>query len=144
MKCGALIPVLVMLPNVIWMLSPKQSTSASRPVPLALTVIENIGRAAILVLPFFYSLNTHRTYSVHAIILMGLLLAVYYACWIRYFAAGSPARLLGAPFLGIPLPMAVAPTLFLMLSSYLMDSYPMLIASILFGVSHIWVSAISL
>ncbi len=38
----------------------------------------------------------------------------------------------------------VLPILFLMLSSYLLQSWWMLGASVLFGIGHFWVSAISL
>ena len=44
----------------------------------------------------------------------------------------------------MPLPMAVAPALFLILSAYLMGSWIMLAVSLWFGIAHIWVSALSL
>jgi hypothetical protein len=75
---------------------------------------------------------------------MGLALALYYASWTRYFMAGRSAHLLAAPLPGIPLPLATAPTLFLVLSSYLMDSWLMFVAPVWFGVAHIWVSALAL
>lgn len=84
MRSGALIPVLLMLPNVAWLLLPKADVGA------------------------------------------------------------RAAELLSAPLLGLPLPLAVAPAVFLVLSSYLLSSWPMLGVSVLFGVAHIWVSAASL
>ena len=89
-------------------------------------------------------MDWRKNFSLPVVIGMGLALAVYYACWIRYFAGGRVAALLGAPFLGIPLPMAVAPITFFILSSYLMGSWWMLGASLLFGVAHIWISALTL
>ena len=143
-KSGALITLLLMLPNVVWMLLPK--AEADRPVsePLWLTIVENVSRMTTLILPFFFSLDLHKRFSTPVLIGMGLALAVYYACWIRYFAGGRTAALLGAPFLGIPLPMAVAPIAFLILSSYLMSSWWMFSASILFGLAHILISALML
>ncbi len=143
-KSGALIPLLIMLPNVVWMLSPKTNASAPPSEPLFLTILENVGRFATLILPFFFSLDMHRKLSLPVAIGMGLALAVYYACWIRYFAGGRVSTLLGAPFLGIPIPMAIAPIAFFILSSYLMSSWWMFGASLLFGVAHIWISALTL
>lgn len=141
LKSGALIPLLVMLPNVVWVFAPKANAGPSPSEPLLLTILENVGRFATLILPFFFSLDLHKRFSTPVLIGMGLALAVYYTCWIRYFAGGRTTALLGAPFLGIPLPMAVAPIAFLILSSYLMSSLWMFSASILFGLAHIWISA---
>jgi hypothetical protein len=144
LKSGALIPLLVMLPNVLWMFAPKADAGTSPSEPLSLTILENVGRFATLILPFFFSLDLHKRFSIPVLIVMGLAMAVYYACWIRYFTGGRATALLGAPFLGIPQPMAVTPIVFLILSSYLMGSWWMFGASVLFGVAHIWVSALTL
>jgi len=143
-KSGALIPVLILLPNIAWMLLPRADAGKAGSEPLPLTIAENVFRIATLLLPFFYALDLHKRYSTPVLIAMGLALAVYYACWIRYFAGGRTAALMGAPFLGIPLPMAVAPAAFLILSSYLMSSWWMFGAAALFAVAHIWVSALTL
>jgi hypothetical protein len=144
LKSGALIPVLLMLPNVVWMLLPKADTGKPVSEPLWLTIVENVGRVATLILPFFFSLDVHKKLSVLIMIGMGLALAIYYSCWIRYFMGGRSVALLGTSFLGIPIPMAVVPIVFLILSSYLMSSWWMFGASILFGVAHIWISALTL
>ena len=164
-QSGILIPVLVLLPNLFWMILPvarpksgagRPKSGAGRPKsgagkpeapsgePLPLTILENIGRAASLLIPPFYSLQFNRSLSIPVAIAMILALLVYYACWVRYFTRGRQPELLKAPFLGIPLPMALAPILFLFLSAYLLASWWMLAAALLFGIAHIWVSAISL
>lgn len=144
LKSGALIPLLVMLPNIVWMILPKPAAVQQTAEPLALTIVENIGRIAILVVPFFYALDWKKPLSVPVLIAMGLALALYYAAWIRYFSGGMTAELFRAPLLGIPLPLALAPVAFLLLSSYLMGSWIMFGSALLFGVAHIWVSAITL
>lgn len=143
-KSGALIPLLIMLPNVIWMLAPKGDGSEPVAEPLWLTIMENIGRFATLIVPFFYSLDAHKKFSLPVMIAMGLALAGYYGGWIRYFVGGRAPALLGASLLGIPLPMAVLPIAFFILSSYLMGSWWMFGAALLFGVAHIWISALTL
>jgi hypothetical protein len=104
-KSGAIIPLIIMLPNLIWFLLPPASTNNNAHVPLALNIAENVGRVAILVLPFFYSLSFDKGFSGVALVVACLSLALYYAGWIRYFAGGREAALLGASFLGIPLPL---------------------------------------
>lgn len=144
-KSGAWIPVLLMVPNVLWMFFPPVDAGKQAAEPVILTVVEKAGLFAMLVLPFFYSLDLKKPYSLPVLICMGLALAVYYFCWARYFTGGRSAALLGEPLLGIPLPMAVLPVLFLLLlSSYLMGSWWMFGAAIPYGIAHIWISKISL
>ena len=84
--------MLLMLPNVGWMLSPESDGGQQGSAPLALTIAENLGRAAVLGLPFFYSLDLRRKYSTVVVGGMGLALAVYYAAWSRYFVGGGTAE----------------------------------------------------
>jgi hypothetical protein len=133
-----------MLPNVIWFLVPHSAAIETTPVPLALNIAENAGRIAILIIPFFYSLTLGRRFSTAALVIACLALALYYGAWIRYFTGGQLAALMGASFIGIPLPLAVAPTVLLVFSAYLLGSWPMLASSIWFGIAHIWVSALTL
>ena len=145
LKTGILIPLLLMIPNAVWLLLPgRQSAGDSSPAPLPLTLAENLGRVTILALPLFYNLNLDQKYSRFILPGMILCLSIYYFCWLRYFIAGPSVELLSAPLLGIPLPMAVMPVIFLVLSSYLMTSFWMLGAALFFGTIHILVSAISL
>ena len=144
LQSGMLVPLLLMLPNVVWMLFPKAETGEQKSVSQALEIIENVARVAVMLIPFFYALDIHKRIAIPIMVGMVLVLMMYYACWIRYFAGGSASELFAAPFLGIPLPMAVLPVVFFILSSYLMTSWWMFGASVLFGIAHIRVSAISL
>jgi hypothetical protein len=107
-----------MIPNVLWMLFPPVDLGTPADEPLPLVILERVGLAAVLVLPFCYSLDLQKPFAVPVLIGMGLLLAGYYFCWARYFVAGRSAAMMGAPFLGVPIPMAAFPVLFLFLSSY--------------------------
>ncbi len=144
LRSGWLVPALIMLPNLIWMLTPKTGAADESRAPQSLKVLENIGRLAILVLPFFYSFNWSRRLFLPVAGVMALALLFYYIAWGRYFLGGRQVNLLGKPLLGIPQPMAVAPVAFLLLSAYLLGSWPLFFASILFGVAHIWVSSLIL
>lgn len=136
--------MLLFLPNVIWMLLPKADIAEQGSVPLFLTIAENLGRAAVLILPIMYPLKSDKKYSIMVMIGMSIALAIYYASWVRYFIGGRSSELFTASLIGIPLPMAVAPIIFLILSSYLLESWMVFGASVFFGVTHIWVSAMDL
>ena len=143
LKSGVVIPVLLMLPNVVWMLLPKLDMGSRGSVPLVLTLAENVARVAVLALPFFFALQLTKKYSMLTVAGMALALTIYYAAWARYFVGGGAVTLLSAPLLGIPSPLAFAPIAFLVLSSYLLDSWWMLAASMVFGALHVWVQALT-
>ena len=142
-KSGALIPALLMLPNVAWMLFYNLNASPQVSVPLALSIAENVGRSVVLVLPFFYSLNVKKKYSTLALLGMAIALTVYYLAWVRFFVGGGSVELLSAPLFGIPVPLALAPVALLIFSSYLMDSWLMFSAVVSFGALHVWSSSLT-
>ena len=142
-KSGALIPALLMLPNVAWMLFYHLKADPSASVPLALSIAENAGRFAVLALPFFYSLDVKKEYSSLAVVGMAIALTVYYSAWVRFFVGGGSAELLSAPLFGIPGPLALAPVALLLFSSYLMDSWLMFSAALSFGTLHVWSSSLT-
>lgn len=139
-RSGVIIPVLLMLPNVAWMLLPTPVDGSTTAVPVALTIVENLARIATLAIPFFCSPQLRKRDSALTLAGMALVLVVYYSAWARFFLGGSAPVLLTAPLAGIPLPLAAAPVALLMLSAYVLNSRWMLTASLVFGVSHIWTS----
>ena len=84
-RSGVIIPVLLMIPNVAWMLLPKSVAGAIGTVPLPLAFAENVGRVKTLAWPFFCSLHLIKRYSAHTIAGMAVALTVYYSAWIRFF-----------------------------------------------------------
>jgi hypothetical protein len=140
-KSGIILPLVLLLPNVFWALFPSSSGALEADESIALTILENIGRIGILVIPIFYSIDLDKPYAKLVIALMAIALLIYYAAWGRYFIQGRPHDLLTAPLAGIPIPLATAPVVFTILSSYVLDSWPMLVASLFFGVVHIYISA---
>lgn len=144
MKSGFVVPVALMAPNALWFFFPAVGQTNDAGVPAVAAVFEQVGRIAVLVIPFFHTLHFRRRHAAVVAGAMAAALLVYYACWVRFFADGRAIELFSAPFAGIPVPMATAPSIFLLLSSYLMRSWPMLAGSALFAVFHVWVSACSL
>jgi hypothetical protein len=143
-KSGIVVPILLLAPNLLFFFMPPLNTPGDNGVPLVLIIAENIGRIATLTIPAFYALSFNKNFTKPALVLACLALIIYYAAWIRYFSGGRAFELLGAPLLGIPLPLAVTPTIFLLASSYLLSSGPLLAAALWFGFFHIWISAITM
>ena len=137
-KSGTIIPVLLMLPNLAWMLFYSLDAGVKSNVPVALSAAENVARSAALVLPFFYSLNKKGGWSAVAWVGMACALAVYYLAWGRFFMDEGAVALLSAPLMGIPSPLALSPVAVLLLASYLMNSWWLFSAAVAFGVSHVW------
>ena len=137
-KSGAIIPVLLMLPNLAWMLFYSLDASVRSDVPVALSTAENVARSAALVLPFFYSLNKKSVWPTVVWVGMAGALAVYYLAWGRFFMGEGSLALLSAPLMGIPSPLALSPVALLLLASYLMNWWWMFSAALAFGVFHVW------
>lgn len=141
-KSGALVPLVLMLPNVAWLVFFDMRAVPSVSVPPALSMAENASRVAVLALPFFHALDVKKQYSPLAIAGMAIALTLYYAAWARFFLGGGSTELLSAPLWGIPGPLALAPVALLICSSYLMSSWWMFGASLSFGALHVWSSSL--
>jgi hypothetical protein len=99
-------------------------------------------RVGVLVIPVFLHVDLAHV-SAHVALVVGVLgLALYYAAWTRYFVGGRAARLLFEDWRGIPLPLAVAPTVYLLAASVLTRSVLLALVAIAFGVVHIFLSAV--
>jgi hypothetical protein len=108
-KSGVAIPVLLMLPNVAWMLLYKDDAGVKSAVPRVVSIAENVARFVKLAVPCFYSLQLVRNWS-RVIVAIGIVcaLGVYYLAWARFFANGGRVSLLSASLFGIPSPLALA------------------------------------
>lgn len=143
-KSGTIIPVLIMVPNLIYYLKMRNKSdvpASNKSAPTFIKIIENIGRLGILITPIFFSLNLDNRFSLFFLLLCLLFLSLYYIAWLRHFLSGSNQIDLRKRLL-IPLPLAVYPSLYLICSSYLLSSIPMLIFSVVFAIAHIWVTYI--
>lgn len=138
-RSGIWIPILLMLPNVFWLVARKQEEPAGGG-PGVLGMTEHASRAACLVLPVFLDVEVRGGLERTVLGLMAVVLAGYYFCWGRYFAGGRATAKLWAPLLGLRLPTAVAPATVLVLSAIVLHSWWMLAASGVFGVAHVLVA----
>ena len=136
-----IITILVLIPNLFFSLKKPVNKPSNLPKePLLLTIIENIGRYGVFIIPLFYEMDVSGVLEKVAIAAMASMLLIYYACWIRYFRNGSDFKWMFLPFMKIPIPLATSPVIFFMLSSIILHSIPMLIFSILLTTGHIPIS----
>ncbi len=142
---GFIITLLIFLPNILFLLFKPveipEDSSKKTGLYNFMTAIEWIGRAGVLILPFFYSFRLINPISLFALFLFIIFLIFYYAGWMRYIIYGRKYKLLFAPlFLNIPVPMAICPVLAFFAGSIILASWPLGVANIFLGVGHIYIS----
>jgi hypothetical protein len=140
---GWMISVPLLLPNLLWMAYPPAqlpTTGHSSPLARVLGPIETAGRIAVFTIPFFLNLHLDALIARVCLIAAVPALLVYYIGWARYFVRGRAYDLLSADLLGIPVPLAVAPTIYLLAGSALLQSVLLAIVTALFGAVHLYLA----
>jgi hypothetical protein len=139
-----IIPALVLTPNLIYAIKPPFNVPSDRPKePVVLVILERLGLAGCLITPVFYSIYSAGTFEIFVVVGMGLMLAIYYYCWLRYFRHDRNYIYLFSPLFIIPVPLAISPVVYFMLSSIILHSLPLFLASLVLASGHIPVSLIS-
>jgi hypothetical protein len=145
MKLSAFIPLLIFLPNIILIFaSPKSESIPEKNTKTILyrlvEIVEWLSRIAVLIIPFYCMVYIQTKFEFACLGIMTLAMLFYYLGWLRYILKGRDYRLLYANYLGIPLPMAVWPIIYFLLSAIILHSPLMALASLIFGISHISIS----
>lgn len=145
MRNGGVVTLLILLPNIPWIIWGSKGTDAlETPIPAILAMAEHIMRLAVFLMPFFYRIDLSSTSCKVVGVLALIALGVYYVCWGRYYVNGWEQAYLGKPLWKIPVPMAIFPVLFVVLSSYVLRALPLGICAGIFGILHIYISAVTL
>lgn len=147
MAIGILISLAIVLPNVIWLAYPP--VEAKPPVAtllrqslVVLTWVETIARMSVVAIPLFSrSRSAGLSLGVGGAI-MALAWTLYVICWARYYARGREVRWLYASWWRVPVPMAVAPTLYFAAAGLVLASPWLAMAAVALGVSHIPLSLV--
>lgn len=145
MLFGGLVSILLLLPNLLWMLFPPHDQSKGEGGPVGglyrlMEILEWVGRIAALMIPFFYQVEAGNTRQLVALAVMALALLFYYAGWVRYFVRDRNYALLFEPFLGMPLPLAISPIVYYLAASALFGSWYLALATTVLAVGHLWIS----
>lgn len=138
---GILAVLLLLLPNVLFYISPPQAVPENLSSPPAIfTVIEQAGRILCLVVPIVFGKKIAEQKYSWLVILMAACLLIYYVCWISYFANGREYFYLFKPMGFIPIPMAVFPLMYLILLGIWVKSPFFIVPAILFSAGHLVIS----
>jgi hypothetical protein len=144
MPLGGIVTLAILLPNILFLLLPPREAPAEHREKDSrfgkIEIIERIGQAGVFLIPFFYPLPALRETSVDALAVMVLVLLFYYSGWVRYATKGHRFLLLYAPFLGVPLPMAISPIVYFAAAAVFLGSWPLAAATVLLAAGHIPVS----
>jgi hypothetical protein len=137
-----LITAAVLAPNLLFLFFPptgatRYDTSADS---LLFTILERVGQAGSFILPVFFPLAFSGTLVRTAWVTMGALLALYYAGWTRFFTGTRDYALLFKPMLGIPVPLALGPVLYFLVSSIVLGSVWQAIAAAILGIGHVTIA----
>lgn len=139
-----IIPALVLAPNLIYAVKSPLNVPSNRPAePVVLVILERLGLAGCLITPVFYPIYSTGTFEIFAVAGIGLMLAIYYYCWLRYFRHDRNYTYLFSPLSVIPVPLAISPVAYFMLSSIILHSLPLFLSSLVLASGHIPVSLIS-
>lgn len=142
---GGLVPVLILLPNLLWMAFPPRGRPGGDLGPPGahhrlMQSLEWVGRIATFVIPFFYRVDVQSTWQVVAVVVMALSLLLYYAGWARYFLRGRRYALLFESFLGVPIPLAISPIVYFLAASVLFASWYLALATVILAIGHLPIS----
>lgn len=132
-----IIPLMILLPNFVFFKLGPQNMPNEHKKNTILTAAENIGRFGVFIVPLFSPLHIRTSFEISSLILLLLSLLLYYAGWARYFRDDREYRLLFAPMLGVPVPLAISPVVYFLSSSAVMHSPYLLILSAIFAFGHI-------
>jgi hypothetical protein len=124
---GWVVSALLLLPNLLWLAFPRPQSTSSQvgglpPWVVGLQSVEMALRAAVFALPFFLTVDFAQPQAGAALVVASLTLCFYYGAWCRYFTNGRAIRLLFNSWLGVPVPLAIAPVVYLAAASVLTRS----------------------
>ncbi|MDF2927218.1 MAG: hypothetical protein K0R57_6132 [Paenibacillaceae bacterium] len=138
-----IIPLLILLPNLLFLRWPPRGRPAADQAPkesLLLKASEGAGQLGVMAAPLFFSIQLESAYEAVSLTGMLLCLLFYYLGWVRFFTGNREYRLLFAPMLGIPAPMAIFPVVYFMLAAAVLGSGYMLLFSLILAAGHIPIS----
>ncbi len=139
-----LVTILIMLPNLLFVIFPPKNLPAQlRDGGTLLNIMEHGGRIVFFGLFLFTATQTQPLkFSLFWALTIFFLLC-YFALWIRYFRSQRDFRLLMDNVYRIPVPMAVFPILALLFAALWLKAYLSIPALACFAIGHVTNSLIT-
>jgi len=146
LQSGGWVTIIVLLPNLFALIYPPLDSDNKKDIHKEHTkyrimeILERVGQISSFVLPFLYTIDGSMLLNRKFIVIgMMICILVYYFCWIR-FLVERKREYFYKKILIIPLPMALTPILYFVMSALLFESKYLLVGSILLAVGHIYIS----
>lgn len=137
MYLGWLLPVLVLVPNILFLKFPPLTTSTkikhTSQESKLMEAIERIGQVGVFVIPFFYQTYVETLAEMLCIPVMMVSLMIYYVGWARYFSKDRQQVLLYKPLMGMPLPLVISPIIFFLTASVFLSSGLLFVFALILG-----------
>lgn len=135
---GALFMVALFVPNLAWARA-KPSDYDPAGENRTLRVLEGAGQVLTTVTALVFADTNLRAWSPWSWWLVGavVLMALYEACWVRYFRSDRALADFYRSVVGIPVPLAVLPVAAFVLLGVYGRAWPLIAAAVLLGVGHI-------
>lgn len=130
---------LILLPNLIFLVVPPQhipDQSSRSSGWLIVSILERVGQISCFALPLFWKFDL-KFANKAILVLMAIALLIYYIGWSRYLLGDHSFKLLFSPMWKLPIPLAIAPVVYFLCIGILQNSWPVIIASIVFAAGHI-------
>lgn len=131
---GSIIVIIMLIPNIIYGIRSKNIQTRNK--NKIVNIIEQTGRYAsmtLMVLPLFvWKFGFSNVFMMLVYIFgNGILLITYWIVWIFYFKRQTYNR---------AMTLAIVPTIIFLLSGLTLSHYALIVAAVLFGVGHIYVT----
>jgi hypothetical protein len=144
---GGVLTLLVLVPNALVLLLPPKDPPVVRSknkTEGVMTIVERLGQASSLAIPFFYAIDLSKTRHFGPVLAgLALTLTIYYIGWVRYVMRREYSCFY-KPLFHVPLPMAIMPVVYFVLSSYLLCSIYLFGSAVVLGIGHLSISNIEL
>ncbi|MCQ2563411.1 MAG: hypothetical protein MJ128_02825 [Mogibacterium sp.] len=135
---GAIIVLLIIIPNIIYALRKKNETEAPD-VPQYLTVCEQTGRYGCIILMWLplmvweFGFKSNEEFVIY-LFLNGILIIIYYLYWAGYFKQKTLKK---------GLVLAIIPTTIFLVSALLLRHWLLAFFALLFGFAHIRITCLT-
>jgi len=142
-----IIPLALLIPNGIFLKLKPINIPKDKEEPGKLKqlfeMFERVGQTGIFIIPLLYKIDIKSIENKVILFIMVVLLLIYYGCWARFFLNQRKFALLFKPLWIIPIPMAIVPIMYMLFASKILNSYLLLIVTLVFGIGHIPISYIN-
>lgn len=133
--------VAILIPNLLFLVFPPIHVPTQMPRDITFSwriilICEKVGQMCIFVLPLFWKIKVSDK-TPYVLAGMVVFLLIYYVGWTRYILSGRSYRLLFDKLLGMPLPLAISPVIYFALGALLLESWTLMMGTLILAIGHI-------